>query len=87
MDWTGRRPQGANTGHGHVFPRPDTVKARCGGPGICSECSADAMQKDGMKSDPLTLLTERVEKLEAAALRLRGMMNKVAEMLGVLPEV
>lgn len=31
-----------NTGHGHVFPRPDGMKARCGGPGLCSQCSIDA---------------------------------------------
>ncbi len=33
---------GANVGHGHVFPRADGVKMRCGGPGLCSECTADA---------------------------------------------
>ena len=32
---------GTNTGHGHVWTRPDGVKARCGGPGMCSVCSAD----------------------------------------------
>ena len=31
----------ASIGHGHVFPRPDGVKARCGGPGICPQCSKD----------------------------------------------
>lgn len=30
-----------NTGHGHVWPRPDGVKARCGGPGMCSACNND----------------------------------------------
>ena len=35
---TGANP---NTGHGHVRPRPDGVKARCGGPGICNECSRE----------------------------------------------
>lgn len=30
-----------NMGHGHVFPRPDGIRMRCGGPGICSECSKD----------------------------------------------
>lgn len=30
-----------NTGHGHVRPRPDGVKARCGGPGFCVECSRE----------------------------------------------
>ncbi|EPA6882655.1 hypothetical protein ACQ477_004574 [Pseudomonas aeruginosa] len=33
---------GANVGHGHVFPRADGVKMRCGGPALCSECAADA---------------------------------------------
>lgn len=30
------------TGHGHVVPRSDGVKVRCGGPGICAECSREA---------------------------------------------
>lgn len=30
-----------NSGHGHVWERPDGVKARCGGPGICTKCSQD----------------------------------------------
>ena len=32
---------GTNTGHGHVWPRPDGVKARCGGPKMCPECARD----------------------------------------------
>lgn len=36
-----RRP-GTNTGHGHVWRRPDGVRARCGGPAVCSKCAADA---------------------------------------------
>lgn len=32
----------ANTGHGHVRPRPDGVKARCGGPAICAVCAKEA---------------------------------------------
>lgn len=36
---------GMNTGHGHVFPRPDGARARCGGPGMCSSCSADATRR------------------------------------------
>jgi len=31
-----------NTGHGHVRPRPDGVKMRCGGPSICAECAREA---------------------------------------------
>ena len=36
---------GLNTGHGHVFPRPDGARARCGGPGMCSSCSTDATRR------------------------------------------
>jgi hypothetical protein len=31
--------------HGHVTPRPDGVKARCGGLGICAVCSQEKAQK------------------------------------------
>lgn len=34
-----------NTGHGHVTPRPDGVKARCGGPGLCKVCAAESGAK------------------------------------------
>lgn len=30
-----------NSGHGHVFARPDGIKARCGGPMMCRHCAAD----------------------------------------------
>jgi hypothetical protein len=30
-----------NTGHGHVFTRPDSTVMRCGGPGMCTECTKD----------------------------------------------
>lgn len=30
-----------NTGHGHAWPRPDGIKARCGGPLSCQECAED----------------------------------------------
>ncbi len=39
-----------NTGHGHVYTRPDGVKMRCGGPGICSECSKDLARLQGSTS-------------------------------------
>lgn len=31
--------------HGHVTPNPDGSKARCGGPGICDECSKELAAK------------------------------------------
>ncbi|WP_141218017.1 hypothetical protein [Bordetella genomosp. 6] len=38
---------GTNSGHGHVWDRPDGLKARCGGPGICSQCSRDQAAQQG----------------------------------------
>jgi len=34
-------PIGPNSGHGHVWKRPDGVKMRCGGPCLCAICSMD----------------------------------------------
>jgi hypothetical protein len=44
--------EGMNTGHGHVNPRPDGVKTRCGGPGICAECARDYVRKQERKGQP-----------------------------------
>lgn len=33
---------GTNSGHGHVWPRPDGMRARCGGVVLCATCRADA---------------------------------------------
>lgn len=30
-----------NVGHGHIYRRADGQRIRCGGPGLCPECSAD----------------------------------------------
>jgi hypothetical protein len=35
----------SNTGHGHVRPRDDGHRARCGGPGMCPLCSQEAAQR------------------------------------------
>lgn len=50
------------SGHGWVNPRPDGAKARCGGPGICGECSAEQIAAVG--SEPL-LLKRTEEEREA----------------------
>lgn len=54
-----------NIGHGHVFPRPDGMKMRCGGPGLCTECSKDLARKQA----PLptnTRLKELAAEFDAA---------------------
>jgi hypothetical protein len=33
---------GTNTGHGHVWARPDGMRARCGGQALCGKCREDA---------------------------------------------
>lgn len=33
-----------NSGHGHVFKRPDGVVARCGGPFLCDQCAQDRLK-------------------------------------------
>lgn len=44
-----------NIGHGHVWERPDGMRARCGGPSVCSECSSDAMRlkEAALLTDPI----------------------------------
>jgi hypothetical protein len=32
---------GTNSGHGHIWQRPDGIVARCGGPALCMECETD----------------------------------------------
>lgn len=53
-----------NTGHGHVWARPDGVKMRCGGAGICAACSRDAAAIAQPKVDPCTALAERDAAIE-----------------------
>lgn len=38
---------GENTGHGHVTPRPDGVKAKCGGPMMCGACQQELAAQTG----------------------------------------
>lgn len=33
---------GTNSGHGHVWDRPDCFKAKCGGETKCRKCQTDA---------------------------------------------
>jgi hypothetical protein len=61
-----------NHGHGHVFPRPDGVKARCGGPAMCSVCAADAARKvaiSAITSSPAALTQPPTPQAPAVAVQ------------------
>lgn len=61
---------GTNVGHGHVFPRADGVKMRCGGPALCSECAADAYRARAALAQPSPAQAE-AEQPEIVAFRYR----------------
>lgn len=46
--------------HGHVVPRPDGAKARCGGPAICAQCAREAAQEAAAKEIVGYKIGERV---------------------------
>lgn len=49
------RRWGTNTGHGHVWERPDGLRYRCGGPSLCKECALDAASVDKMNKSAVAL--------------------------------
>lgn len=51
---------GGNTGHGHVWKRPDGVLMRCGGPGMCAACTADLRKLERERQSNLLDLIRRV---------------------------
>jgi hypothetical protein len=48
---------GYGWGHGWVQPRPDGLKARCGGPSVCSTCQHEekAMARAAPEGEPRTV--------------------------------
>lgn len=55
---------GTNSGHGHVWERPDGLKARCGGPALCAECKVDS----GLVQHQAALPSVNLEDLERIAI-------------------
>jgi hypothetical protein len=49
-----------NGGHGHVVPRQDGAKARCGGPAICHECALEFARLHYRKGDTSLPAPEQV---------------------------
>jgi hypothetical protein len=72
-------------GHGHVTPRPDGARARCGGPGLCPECSREQAAKasSGAGRNRYTVsapVPRDTDQLEAARItsRLRDELERLA---------
>ena len=59
---------GTNTGHGHVWERPDGIKARCGGSGFCAQCSADQACRWKVGEGDVNAIIDRIETNLAAIL-------------------
>lgn len=55
--------------HGHVIPRPDGAKARCGGPALCSVCAAelDQVQRKETATAALLSLAAELDRRGAAS--------------------
>ncbi|HGS8076972.1 TPA: hypothetical protein ACMFQR_000888 [Pseudomonas aeruginosa] len=75
---------GTNVGHGHVFPRADGVKMRCGGPGLCSECTADASRARAALAQPSGEVV--VTKNESGAIVSVTRQDKEGRVLSVIAE-
>ncbi len=55
---------GTNSGHGHAWTRPDGIRARCGGRGLCAECSRDSALLQG--NEGVEWFAGEISKLKAA---------------------
>lgn len=53
-------------GHGHVTPNANGTKARCGGPGICLQCSAEKVGKVASNERRDTIYAEMIKALSDA---------------------
>lgn len=56
---------GPNIGHGHVKPRADGVKARCGGPAFCSVCAKEQAALLAATTAPPLMVVEPTGEVRA----------------------
>ena len=56
---------GTNAGHGHVWQRPDGMKVRCGGPGLCGQCAFDAGRQHAVVAEPRLTAAETLTRMNA----------------------
>lgn len=64
----------SNTGHGHVYMRPDGLLAKCGGPELCAECAKDLallMSTEGYEPPTTDDLIDTIDAQTAEIARLR----------------
>lgn len=54
-----------NIGHGHVRPRADGVKARCGGPGLCDICSREKCRLNNQLEAKRKQIRDMEERINA----------------------
>lgn len=65
-----------NTGHGHVWARPDGIKARCGGPGLCETCRAELASVRMHALDRQAPLNEPTLRDKFAMAAMQGLLTK-----------
>lgn len=51
------------TGHGHVLPREDGERARCGGPGMCLQCGREVTR---LTTEEMAAYHTRLRRLRSA---------------------
>jgi hypothetical protein len=71
---------GTDSGHGHAWPRPDGVKARCGGVVICRECAADHSMVERWRKAASASTSAEHGPIDP---RLHELMNTLAHVLDV----
>ena len=75
------------TGHGHVTPNPDGLKARCGGPAICSVCAKELAAKMAIDTPKhIEAFLEERSSLNSAAVNMHNDREALEKALNERPE-
>jgi hypothetical protein len=63
-------------GHGHVSPREDGIKARCGGPAMCKVCQQEQAEYERFEREILKIPGVTIETLPDGTKMFRGIRLK-----------